>query len=179
MAVSQNCFRFFTQKKMTASQFFSTTKFVESIQQLAKENKLPKKLEKNELISFAHVFYQGKDCYEGKFDNMNIRPIYIKLHSTNQKDIFIKHEQIPKLLNSRPILSIKQNMYRSVPKGKDRLDLWFAMIDFQEEISSDGYRYYRVDLYKENCNRRKELILNQIQDISNDDSSDESDSATV
>ena len=44
---------------MSAFNYFSASKFVKTMDEFAKENKLPRKLDKNELIRFVHVWYKG------------------------------------------------------------------------------------------------------------------------
>lgn len=149
--------------------FFSTSKFVQAINQLAKDNKLPIKLNVNQCISFIHVWFYGHDSYDGKFDNIQIKnPVYMRIHLTQNKDIFLNQEQIIKLFDCKPIICIKQNMYRSVPKGKDRDNLYFAFIDFEQRESKQGYYYFPVDLYKENSKNRTATIEKQFENVDKD-----------
>ena len=148
--------------------FFSTSKFAQTMNQLAKDNKLAIKLDNN-CISFIHVWFRGNECYEGKFDDIQIRnPIYMKIHISQNKDLFLNQEQIIKLFDCKPIICIKQNMYRLVPKGKDRDNLYFAFIDFEQRESKQGYYYFPVDLYKENSKNRIATIEKQFENVDKD-----------
>ena len=66
---------------MTTKQYLSTTKFVQTIKQLFNDNKFHVKLDKYEFLYNAVVWFRGKNCYEGKFDNMLIDPIYLKVRT--------------------------------------------------------------------------------------------------
>lgn len=146
--------------------------------EFAKENKLPRKLDKNELIRFVHVWYKGSDTYEGKFDDIQIRNlIYMKIGTTHEKHIFLKQEQIEKLFESKPVLCIKQNMFRVVPKGKEREKMYLVDIDFiEQEASNGGFYYYPVEIWEEKSKKRIETIEKQFEKVDNDESDS---SATV
>ena len=145
--------------------------------QFAKENKLPLKLAKNQCITFIHIWYRGNECFEGRYDDIQIKnPIYMRIHLTQNKDIFLNQEQIFKLFECKPVICIKQNMYRSVPKGEERKNLYLAFIDCVEHETNDGFIYYPVELYIEKSKSRIASVEKQFDKVNNDE---ESDSATV
>jgi len=159
-----------------STKYFSPTKFVKAMDEFAKENKLPRKLDKDELIRFVHVWYRGSDTYEGKFDDIQIRKlIYMKIGTTHRKNIFLKYNQILELFESKPVLCIRQNMFRSVPRGKDREKMYLVDIDFVEQEASSGFNYYPVEIYEEKSKSRIKTIEKQFKN----DLSDKSDSDTV
>ena len=165
-------------------QYFSTSKFVEAIREYGKLNKLPRKLEKHECITLAHVWYKGYDTYQGNYDDINIRkPIYMKLLTSRNREIFITHEQILKLFEAKPIICIKQNFHRTVPQGKYRALMYLAIFDFEPRETSEGFRYDPVDIVKEDSPTRIKVIEKQVIDLSQNtnqiESSDSSDSGTV
>ena len=146
-----------------SKQYLSASKFVQTINELFKDNKFHVKNDKYETINFVYVWFQGKYCYEGKFDNMLIEPVYLKIHTSRNRDIFIKHEELLEVFKPRMILSIKRNFKRNVPKGKDREDMYYVEINFEEQKSSNGeFTYYNIEIYKETCKSIKETIEKQI-----------------
>ena len=163
----------------SSPKFFSTSKFVHAMDQFAKENKLLVKLNKDQRINFIHVWYRGSECFEGRYDDIQIKnPIYMRIHLTGNKDIFLNQEQIFKLFECKPVLCIKQNMYRSVPKGDERKNLYLAFIDCVEHETRDGFTYYPVELYVEKSKSRIATVEKQFEK-DHDENNDESDSATV
>ena len=61
------------------------------------------------------------------------------------------------------ILSVKRNFKRNVPKGKDREDMYYVEINFEEQKSTNGeFTYYNIEIYKETCKSIKETIEKQI-----------------
>jgi len=160
-----------------STMFISPTKFVKAMDEFAKENKLPYKFGKDEKILFVHVWFRGRECYQGKiYDDLQIsNPLYMKIVSTHRKEIFINREQILKLFECKPVLCIRQNLYRTVPKGKDRNNMYLAFIDFVEQETSTGIRFYPVELYIE----KSQNIIKTIEKQFKNDLSDKSDSDTV
>ena len=159
--------------------YYSVSKFVHTMDEFAKEKKLQIKLDKNESISFCHIWFRGNECYEGKFDDIQIKnPIYMRITTTHRKDLFLNQEQILKLFEYKPVLCIRQNMFRNVPRGQERKYLHLVFIDFVEHETPDGIRYYPVDIYIERCNNRIKTIEKQFKKENVNEESD-SNSDTV
>ena len=140
--------------------FYSITKFVQTINELAKTNKLPFKLNNYDRIDAAYIWFKGDETFNGKFDDYCIRqPAYMKLLTSHNRNYFIKHEQILSLFESRPIICFKQTMWRTVPKGNERKNMYYIVISFNIQQTAAGFPYFPVELIRES----NKTIINTVE----------------
>ena len=118
--------------------FLSVTKFVEFIN----EHKLAENILK------VKVYYKGTYTFKNKFDQMCIKPIYIIIF-TNTKPVYLNHEKLLALFDAQPVISFKSNKARRIPEGKYRLNMFYLTIDFKQQETKEGYKYYPIEIHKE------------------------------
>lgn len=127
--------------------YFTATKLVNFIEEAFKNNKLSLKPISYEFVRVATVWFNGFDVYNGQFDDYVItKPLYMRLHTSKNRDLFLNYDQILNLFKAKPKISLKQNMRRTVPSGKDRQLMFYASIHFEAEQASAGFTYYPVDV---------------------------------
>ena len=118
--------------------FFTVTKFVNFIN----EHKLA------ENIKSVRLYYKGTYTFKNKFNDMCIKPIYIIIF-TNSKPVYINHEKLLYMFDAQPVISFKTNKARRIPEGKYRLNMFHLTIDFKQQESKEGYKYYPIEIHKE------------------------------
>ena len=119
-------------------EFFSVTKFVNYII----ENKLAKNIKK------AKLYYKGTYTFKNKFNDMCVKPIYLILF-TDSKPVYINHEKILCQFDAQPVISFKTNKARRIPEGKQRLNMFYLTIDFKQQVTKEGFKYYPLEIHKE------------------------------
>ena len=143
--------------------FYSITKFVQTINELAKNNKLPFKLNNYDKIETVYVWFKGEQTFRGNYDDYCVRqPAYMKFITSHNRHIFIKHEQILSLFNSYPIICFKQTLYRTVPKGTERKSMFYIIISFNIQQSAAGFPYYPIELIRETSKNIINTVEKQI-----------------
>ena len=123
---------------LTTIKYFSVSKFVEFI----------KKEKPAETIRNVKLYYKGTYTFIDKFGNMCLKPIYIIIF-TNSKPVYINHEKLLYLFDAQPVIQFKTNKARRLPEGRYRLNMFYLTIDFKQQESKDGYKYYPIEIHKE------------------------------
>ena len=169
---------------MTASQldfnYFSPTKLVQFMNDLFNEHKLKYLPKPNEKLELIEIWYKGIDTYKSKFDCYCIRkPVYIKLTTSHHRGILIDHKTILSLFDSKPVIQFSQDMYRRLPIGDEKNNMFYLSIQCKAKETSDGFTYYPIRVNKETIKNIINRIESQIINIDEFEESDESSSDTV
>ena len=127
--------------------YLSVSKFVEFINN--------EKLAEN--IRNVKLYYKGTYTFRSKFEQMCIKPIYIIIF-TNSKPVCINHEKLLYLFDAQPVIYFKTNKARRFPEGRYRLNMFYLTIDFKQQESKEGYKYYPIEIHKETNDKVVEKI---------------------
>ena len=132
---------------LESNKFFTVTKFVSFINE--------QKLAEN--IKSVRLYYKGTYTFKNKFDGLCITPIYIIIF-TNSKPVIINHEKLLYMFDAQPVVSFKINKARRIPEGRNRLNMFHLTIDFKQQESKEGYKYYPIEIHKETNDKVVEKI---------------------
>ena len=163
-----------TNEKMNSLKWFSVTKFVSEIHKLQKnqEIKLP-----NDIIYTIELYFDGHDVFINKFNQICVKPVLIRLNTTEYKEkyIYIKHEDILNMFDGQPVVSCSQNRDRFIP-DKNKCVMFSISTSIQDFRGISYYPSYmkyvtmkntitminksRVKIHKDNEETEEEIPLN-------------------
>jgi len=118
--------------------FLSVSKFVNFIN----ENQLA------ENIKNVKIYYKGSYTFKNKFNDLCVKPVYIIIF-TDSKPVYLNHEKLLSLFDAQPVISFKMNKMRRMPEGRNRLNMFYLTIDFKQQETKEGYKYYPIEIHKE------------------------------
>ena len=143
---------------------YSISNLVKFINEAFNEVKLNSyKPSKNEFIKSMLIWYRGVNTYSDDYDDYLIKkPIYIKITTSRQRFILLKHEAILNLFNCKPVIRFKQTITRIIPRGNDRLNYYSININFKSYKTNNGFQYYPLSIYQETSNNVIKTISNSV-----------------